>query len=140
MKKKHSATSKDKQDWINFTKDSGKIYNKDENLLNSKNNLKIKKLDLHGFTLENANQKTKDFITESFNIGYKKLLIITGKGTRSRVANNPYLSEEMSLLKYSIPEFIKNDDELMSKISSISPASIEDGGTGAIYVFLKKRR
>ena len=86
MKKKHSATSKDKQDWINFTKDSGKIYNKDENLLNSKNNLKIKKLDLHGLTLENANQKTKDFITESFNIGYKKLLIITGKGTRSRVA------------------------------------------------------
>ena len=141
MKKKYSATSKDKQDWINFTKDSGKIYNKEENFLNSKNNIKkIKKLDLHGFTLENANQKTKDFIIESFNDGCKKLLIITGKGTRSRVANNPYLSEEMSLLKYSIPEFIKNNDELMNKISSISPASIEDGGTGAIYVFLKKHR
>ena len=140
MKKKYSATSRDKEDWFAFTKNLGKVYDKDVDFVGQnigKN--KLKKLDLHGHSLSQANYLVKKFILTSFSNGYKKLLIITGKGLRSKVHNNPYLSEDMNVLKHSVPDFIKNDEDLFSKISSISTASLKDGGEGAFYVFLRKK-
>ena len=75
---------------------------------------------------------------ESFNQGYKKLLIVTGKGLRSKINNDPYRSKKMNVLKHSVPEYIKNEEDISKKIKSISMADIEDGGEGAIYVFLKR--
>ena len=101
---------------------------------------RIKKLDLHGFSLSQSNKMVKKFITESFNRGYKKLLIITGKGLRSKSYNNTYVSEKLSVLRYSVPEFINNDENLNNKISRTSKAAIKDGGEGAIYIFLKNNK
>ena len=141
MKKKYSATSKDEEDWITFTKHLENIYDKD--IGRTRQNIKVnkvRKLDLHGESLNQANKIIKKFINESFETGYRKLLIITGKGLRSKVQNNPYISEQMNVLKYSVPEFIKNDEDLFSKISRISVADLKDGGEGAFYIFLRQKR
>ena len=139
MKKKYPVTSKDKKDWITFTKRSEKIYNKDDAFVKQNTIIsKTKRLDLHGLSLNQANKIVKKFIIESFEYGYKKLLIITGKGLRSKVHQNPYLSEQMNVLKHSVPEFIKNDEDLFEKIKRISIADLKDGGEGAFYIFLKK--
>ena len=139
MKKKYAVTYKDKKDWITFTKRLENIYDKDTDFIkqNTTEN-KIPRLDLHGLSLNQANKIVKKFIIESFEGGYKKLLIITGKGLRSKVHKNPYLSEQMNVLKYSVPEFIKNDEDLFEKISRISTADLKDGGEGAFYIFFKK--
>ena len=138
MKKKNSTTSQDIKDWNNFLKKTENIYNKDNNLLKKDFDKKgIRKLDLHGFSLEEANKLVKKFIIDSSINNYKKVLIITGKGLRSKVRENPYVSEKMSTLKYSVPAYIKNDDDLLSKISKITDADIREGGEGAISVFLK---
>jgi len=137
--KKKILSEKDEKDWLTFTKQSGKVYDKEKDQeLENKNLYKINKLDLHGFSLEDANAKTKKFILESFNQGYKKLLIVTGKGLRSKINNDPYRSKKMNVLKHSVPEYIKNEEDISKKIKSISMADIEDGGEGAIYVFLKR--
>ena len=139
MKKKYTVTSKDKKDWLTFTKHLENLYDKDADSPKPKTTVnKIKKLDLHGFSLEDANKKVKKFIIKSFEDGYKKLLVITGKGLRSKVHKNPYLSEQMNVLKHSIPEFIKNEEDLFEKISRISTADLKDGGEGAFYIFFKK--
>ena len=139
MKKKYPVTSKDKKDWITFTKRSEKIYNKDDAFVKQNTIIsKTKRLDLHGLSLNQANKIVKKFIIESFEYGYKKLLIITGKGLRSKVHQNPYLSEQMNVLKHSVPKFIKNDEDLFEKIKRISIADLKDGGEGAFYIFLKK--
>ena len=141
MKKKYSVTSKDKKDWDVFTKQMGNISAKESDFL--KENVlinKVKKLDLHGTSLVEANERVKNFIIESFNSGYKKLLVITGKGLRSKSSGNPYLSETLSTLKYAVPEYIRNDESLNKKITRISEADLKDGGTGAIYIFLKDNK
>ena len=141
VKTKNFISFKDKKDWIAFTKQMGNIKAKVSDLL--KENIEVnevKKLDLHGFSLIEANKIVKNFIINSFNSGYKKLLIVTGKGLRSKSHDNPYLSEKLSVLKYSVPEYIKNDENLTNKISSISTADIKDGGEGAIYIFLKNNK
>tara|TARA_Y100000590_G_scaffold360060_1_gene416155 strand:- start:634 stop:1077 length:444 start_codon:yes stop_codon:yes gene_type:complete len=141
VKKKFPATSKDKNDWIAFTKQMDNVSPKESDL--PKENIgigKVQKLDLHGYSLDEANKMVKKFITKSFNSGYKKLLIVTGKGSRSKSYNNPYLSEKFSVLKYAVPEYIKNDQNLNHKISRISKASLQDGGEGAIYIFLKNNK
>ena len=139
MKKKYSVTSKDKKDWFTFTKHLENVYDKDIDLIkpNTRTN-RIRKLDLHGISLDQANKIVKEFIIESFENKYKKLLIITGKGLRSKVYKNPYLSEQMNILKYSLPEFIRNDEDLFDKIKKISKANPKDGGEGAFYIFFKK--
>ena len=138
MNKKKYPTEKDKKDWADFTKNIGDISPKSEDSLKVKTDIiKVPKLDLHGFTLKESNQKVKKFILECFNFGYKKLLIVTGKGSRSKSYDNPYVSEKLSVLRYSVPEFIKNDENLNNKIIRITQADIEDGGEGAIYIFLK---
>jgi len=110
VKKKYPATPKDKKDWIAFTKRLENIHDKDNDFIKQNTTVnKIRKLDLHGLSLNQANKIVKKFIIESFDNRYKKLLIITGKGLRSKVHKNPYMSEQMNVLKYSVPEFIKND-------------------------------
>ena len=139
MKKKYPVTYKDKKDWIAFTKRLENIHNKDDDFIKQNNRVnKIKRLDLHGLSLNQANKIVKKFIIDSFEEGYKKLLIITGKGLRSKVYKNPYLSEQLSVLKNSVPEFIKNNEDLSKKISSIATADLKDGGDGAFYIFLKR--
>ena len=141
MKKKYSVTSKDKKDWDVFTKQMGNISVKESDFLKENVQInKIKKLDLHGSSLVEANERVKNFIIKSFNSGYKKLLVITGKGLRSKSSGNPYLSETLSTLKYAVPEYIRNNESLNKKIIRISEADLKDGGTGAIYIFLKNNK
>ena len=138
MKKKYSVAAKDKKDWLAYTKHLTNVHDKEVYLAKSNVGInKIKRLDLHGQSLDQANKTVKKFILESFENKYKKLLIITGKGSRSKVYENPYLSEQMNKLKYSVPEFIKNDETLYEKIKKISEADLKDGGKGAFYIFLK---
>ncbi len=141
MKKKYSVAPKDKKDWLAFTKHLENIYDKDANFAKSRTIVnKIKKLDLHGLSLEDANKIVKKFIIKSFEDGYKKLLVITGKGLRSKAYKNPYLSERMNVLKHSVPEFIRNDEDLFDKISRMSKANPKDGGEGAFYISLKQQK
>ena len=141
VKKKNFISSKDKKDWLAFTKQMGNIKAKESDLLNENIEInKVQKLDLHGSSLIEANKIVKKFIIKSFNSGYKKLLVVTGRGLRSKTYDNPYLSEKLSVLKYSVPEYIKNDENLANKINSISTADIKDGGEGAIYIFLKNNK
>ena len=141
MRKKYTITSKDRKDWLTFTKHLENIYDKDDDFKKPRTTInKIKKLDLHGYSLIEANKIVKNFIINSFNSGYKKLLIVTGKGLRSKSHDNPYLSEKLSVLKYSVPDYIKNDENLTNKINNISTADIKDGGEGGIYIFLKNNK
>ncbi len=131
-------SEKDKKTWDDFLSNNQKLPNKD----NSQAEIKVKKtrsLDLHGETLDEANRIIENFIKKSYEDRVHKLIIVTGKGLHSKNEKNPYVSKDLGILKYSIPEFLKNNSELMKMISSISDASIKDGGTGAFYIFLKKK-
>jgi len=141
VKKKNTPSPKDKRDWLNFTKKTDRLFDKDLNLYKERDEFgedKVRKLDLHGCSLEQANEKVKKFTLESFKVGYKKLLIVTGKGLRSKVYDDPYKSENMNILKNSVPDYIKKDQELLDVISKVSEADIKDGGEGAFYIFSKK--
>jgi len=130
-------SDKDKKDWEEFLSRNQKLPNKD----NSKKKLergKVTSIDLHGYTLEEANRTVENFINRSFENNISKLIIVTGKGLHSHNANDPYVSKDLSILKYSVPEFIKKNQELMMKIYDIKEADIKDGGDGAFYIFLKK--
>ena len=141
MKKKFGITSKDKEDWKSFTQNLRNINPKEVDVVKQVLNIKkIPKLDLHGFTLDQANKEVEKFIIQSFNAGHKKLLIVTGKGLRSKSHDNPYVSEKLSVLKYSVPEYIRNNKNLNNKINKISEANLKDGGEGAIYIFFKNEK
>jgi DNA-nicking Smr family endonuclease len=141
VKKKYSVPPKDRKDWTDFTKQMGSILLKEDDSLeeNQKRN-KIRKLDLHGYSLDQANRIVKKFITESFDKNYRKLLIVTGKGLRSKSYDNPYISENLSTLRNSIPEYIKNDENLNSIINKVTQAERKNGGEGAINIYLKYRK
>ena len=130
---------KDKQDWENFLKNKEKIPNKD--FVNKKNirHEKIKKIDLHGYTIEEANKVVEQFIQKCFDENVTKIIVITGKGLRSKNVENPYLSKDLSILKYSVPEFIENNKNLTRVIIETTDAKIEDGGSGAFYIYLKNK-
>ena len=131
-------SDKDKKDWKNFITSKDEISNKDLKITKDKIKKKIiKKIDLHGFSLENANKVIEEFITQSFEEGVNKIIVITGKGLRSKNDENPYISKNLSILKYSVPEFIKSNINLMAIIKNINEADIEDGGKGAFYIYLK---
>ena len=132
-------SAKDKQDWENFITNKEKLLNKDSNL-NQNRRQKVKSIDLHGYTLDEANKKIEDFINQSYLVGIKKLIVVTGKGLHSENEKNPYVSIDLSILKNSVPEFIKNNIKLNKIINSIEPASIQDGGGGAFYIYLKKNK
>ena len=119
----------------------GEINAKEDDLLDANIEIKkLRKLDLHGFSLSEANQKVEKFITESYKQDNTKLLIVTGKGLRSKSYDNPYLSEKLSVLKNSVPDFIINNQNLMSKVVRTSKADLKDGGEGAFYVYLKNNK
>ena len=134
----NKLSDKDKKDWKNFISNNNKIPNKDFKKNKDKNNQGIiKKIDLHGFSLENANKTIEDFITKCFNNNVNKIIVITGKGLRSKNISNPYVSRDLSILKYSVPEFINSQLNLMKIIKKIKKADIEHGGEGAFYIYLK---
>ena len=130
-------SDKDKKDWNEFIFGNEKLHDKDSYKLQQKKN-KIRSIDLHGYSLDNANQIVEEFILKSYSEGINKLIIVTGKGLHSQNEKNPYVSKDLGILKYSVPEFVKNNLELMKIISDIKEANIEDGGSGAFYIFLKK--
>ena len=141
MKKKYSVSSKDKKDWVDFTKKmDGILVKEDDSLQENREKNKIRRLDLHGYSLEDANRVVKKFITESFDKNYRKLLIVTGKGLRSKSYDNPYISKDLNILRNSIPEYIKNDENLNSIINKIAQAERKDGGEGAINIHLKDKK
>ena len=130
---------KNKQDWENFLNTKEKITNKD--FVHKKNIRyeKIKKIDLHGYTIEEANEAIEQFIQKCFDENVTKIIVITGKGLRSKNVENPYLSKNLSILKYSVPEFIENNRSLSRLIIETTDAKLEDGGGGAFYIFLKNK-
>ena len=139
MRKKIVTTPIDNKDWEDFTQNLNNIYDKEKNLKGIVNNKKTTPtLDLHGLSLHAANQVTKNFIIKCYKDNYKKVKIITGKGLRSKISNDPYTSSKMGILKNSIPEFILNNSELSNIVQSISQSGIKDGGEGAIKIYLNK--
>jgi len=132
-------SDKDKKDWQNFISSKEKIPDKDFKT-KSINITKIRSIDLHGYTLEQANKAIEEFILKAFQERISKLIVVTGKGIHSNVEKDPYVSKDLSILKYSVPEFISNNQNLMRVINDIQDASIEDGGSGAFYIFLKKNK
>ena len=131
-------SEKDKKDWENFLSKKDKLPNKDIKIGN-KLSFKTRSIDLHGYTLEEANKTIENFIIKSFQENINKLIVITGKGIHSQNEKDPYVSKDLSILKYSVPEFILNNKNLMKIIYEIKDAKIEDGGSGAFYIFLKKK-
>jgi len=138
-KKDIKNLDKDKQDWEKFLNNKEKIPNKD--FIHKKNIRyeKIKKIDLHGYTIEEANKAIEKFIQKCFEESVTKIIVITGKGLRSKNVENPYLSRDLSILKYSVPEFIESNKDLMKMIIESTDANIEDGGSGAFYIHLKNK-
>ena len=138
-KKTQKILDKDKQDWENFLKNKEKIPNKDFDSKKIIRHEKIKKIDLHGYTIEEANKTIEKFIQKCFDENVTKIIVITGKGLRSKNVENPYLSKDLSILKYSVPEFIESNVGLTKLIIETTDAKIEDGGSGAFYIYLKNK-
>ena len=132
-------SDKDRKDWHKFINSTEKLPNKDFKFQKNKN-LKVRSIDLHGYTLDEANKTIENFIKKAFSENVNKLIVVTGKGLHSENEKDPYVSKDLGILKYSVPEFITNDKDLMSKINEITDAKIEDGGGGAFYIFLKKNK
>ena len=131
-------SEKDKKDWLNFINNNEKLTNKE---ILEKKKIPIyneKTIDLHGCSLENANKIVEEFILLCFSENVSKIKIITGKGSRSKNKENPYLSENLSILKYSVPEFIKTNPNLMKVIKNINYDDVENSSTGSFDIFLKK--
>ena len=129
-------SDKDKKDWKTFLNSNEKLPDKDLPQ-QEKKTYKTRSIDLHGYTLEDANRNIEDFINKAFLEKINKLIVVTGKGLHSENDKDPYVSKDLSILKYSVPEFVKNNESLMKMISSIDEAKQKDGGQGAFYIFLK---
>ena len=132
----NKLSDKDKKDWINFINSSKKLQSKDLEQSNDRVILE-KSIDLHGFTLEEANKEISKFIENCYLNKVKKINVITGKGMRSKNINDPYQSSELSILKYSVPEYIKNNSELMKKIIKIDFESVDSPSKGNFDIILK---
>ncbi|MDB2698724.1 Smr/MutS family protein [Candidatus Pelagibacter bacterium] len=132
-----NISDKDKKDWENFLSKNEKLPNKDTKI-DKKIIFKTRSIDLHGYTLEEANKSIENFIIKSYQEKINKLIVVTGKGIHSKNKKDPYLSKDLSILKYSVPHYIKSNQELMKKISEFRDAEINDGGSGAFYIYLKK--
>ena len=130
-------SDKDKKDWEEFLSSDETLPNKDIDNLKKKHK-KIKTFDLHGYSLDDANKEIKNLIKNAYNEKVNKLIIVTGKGIHSQNEKDPYVSKDLSILKYSVPEFLSNNKNLMNIINEITDAKIEDGGAGAFYIYLKK--
>ena len=137
----NKLSDKDKKDWQNFVSSEEKVHNKELSLSQMQiEKGQVKTIDLHGFSLDNANRTIDEFINRCFKTNVSKITVITGKGLRSNNINNPYVSKNLSILKNSVPEFIKSNTDLMKKIKNIQEAKAEDGGSGAFNILLKKSK
>jgi DNA-nicking Smr family endonuclease len=134
-----NISEKDKKDWENFLSKKEKLPNKDVKI-DKKKSFKTRSIDLHGYTLDEANKSIESFIIKSYQENINKLIVVTGKGIHSQNEKDPYVSKDLSILKYSVPEFISNNKKLMKIIYEMKDAKIEDGGSGAFYIFLKKNK
>ena len=135
----NKISDKDKKDWENFISKNEKLPNKDLKK-DRKKSIKIKSIDLHGYSLDDANKAIENFIIKSHQENINKLVVVTGKGIHSQNEKDPYVSKDLSILKYSVPEFISNNKNLMKIIYEMKDAKIEDGGSGAFYIYLKKNK
>ena len=135
----NNISDKDKKVWQNFLQSNEKLYNKDNSSREIKK-IKIDRIDLHGYSLDEANNTIKKFIIKNYEKGINKLIVVTGKGLHSNNEKDPYVSKDLGILKYSVPEFIKNNLDLMKRINDIKDADIIDGGSGAFYIYLKKNK
>ena len=135
-----NISEKDKKDWETFLSNNEKLPNKDSRVKKKKISLKTRLVDLHGYTLDNANKFIYDFIINCYQDDINKIVVVTGKGLHSQNEKNPFVSKDLSILKYSIPEFIENNTDLMKMIIEIKDAKVEDGGSGAFYIYLKKKK
>ena len=133
-----NISDKDQKDWENFLEKNEKLTNKDLKKEENKSHI-TKSLDLHGYSLDEANKQVESFIIDCFDKKVSKIIIVTGKGLHSQNDEDPYISKKFGILKNSVPDFIKNNSNLMNKIKSIADAENADGGSGAFYVFLKKK-
>ena len=134
-----NISEKDKKDWESFLSKNERLPNKDTKT-DKKKTFKIRSIDLHGYSLEEANKSIENFIIKSYQEKINKLIVVTGKGIHSQNEKNPYVSKDLSILKYSVPEFISNNKNLMKIIYEMKDANLEDGGSGAFYIFLKKNK
>ena len=134
-----NISDKDKLDWEDFLSSKDKLPNKDIEF-KKKKNLNSRSIDLHGYSLDEANKLIEKFIYKSYSENISKLIVVTGKGLHSSVEKNPYVSKNLSILKYSVPEFISGNQNLMKIINDFQDASIEDGGSGAFYIYLRKKK
>ena len=137
MIKKKEPNQEDKKAWEDYIKNPSDIYDKDKEISNNIQRRARYKFDLHGFTLDDANNKVKEIIEHCFKNKFKEILFITGKGMHSTIDEDAYISKKLGKLKYSVPEFIKNHSELNKLIVSINTADKKDGGEGAIIIKLK---
>ena len=133
----YKISDKDKKDWENFLSKNEDLPNKDLDVSVTKKSKTIL-CDLHGYSLDEANKKMDNLIKDSYKRGVSKLIIVTGKGLHSKNEKDPYVSKDLGILRYSVHEYIKNNQELLSLIKDTREASTEDGGSGAFYIFLKK--
>ena len=132
----NKLTDKDKKDWQNFLDSSEKLQSKDFDQVNNKI-ISERSIDLHGYTLDEANKKISEFLENCYLNKVKKINVITGKGMRSKNLEDPYQSKDLSILKYSVPEYIKNNTELMNKIIKIDFESVNSPSKGNFNIFLK---
>ena len=137
MKKKLS--DKDQRDWNKFVKEKSHLFDKDE-IGSQKVNKKEISIDLHGYTLRDANIAVNNLIVKSYNQNIKKIEVITGKGMRSKVLENPYKSKDLSILKYSVPEYINNNKSLMDKIKKINLEDVNNLNSGSFSIYLKAKK
>ena len=133
----NKISDKDKRDWEKFISDNKKLPNKDVSFKEKKTATQ-RSLDLHGYSLEEANKKVNDFIKTSYQEGIERVTVVTGKGLHSTTELDPFVSKDLSILKYSVPNYIKNNHDLMKLIIDFKDADIKDGGSGAFYINLKK--
>jgi len=131
-------TEKDKKDWQEFLDRKDSLEIKDEKIFKENFNIFERSIDLHGCTLDEANEVITRFIKNSSKDKVTKIKVITGKGLRSKNFDNPYVSNNLGILKYSVPNYIKNNSNLSSKILKIQKADQKSGGSGAIIIKLKK--
>ena len=136
----NKISDKDKKDWEKFTKGNEKIENKDKEYSNKNKKFFEKTIDLHGYTLEDANKKIFEYIKNCYLNNIDKINIITGKGLRSKNIHDPYQSNDLSILKYSVPNYIKNNSELMDKILKIDFESVNSPSKGNFDIILKKHK
>ena len=132
-------TDKDKKDWLKFVKSGERLEIKDYSGKQKNSILKEKSIDLHGYSLDDANKAIYNFIMSCYEKNVSKIKVITGKGSRSKNEENPYQSKNLSILKYSVPNYINSNQELLKIIKSFNQSEIDDISKGSFDILLKKK-